>query len=168
MLRADAMGFFGATADTDLGAWFAALQTRLRHTRVICGDWSRVLTPTPLGLTSNVPSGFVTGVLLDPPYDGDLRDPDCYAVEGHKLSSDVRAWAIAHSDDPRLRIALCGYEGEHEMPDSWECVAWKAGGGYANQGGRAEENSRRERIWFSRHCLRPERDELPLFVEARR
>ena len=34
---------------------------------------------------------------------------------------------------PMLRIALCGYEGEHVMPAEWECVAWKAKGGYAGQ-----------------------------------
>jgi hypothetical protein len=48
-----------------------------------------------------------------------------------------------------LRIALCGYEGEHTMPDSWECIAWKANGGYAT----SQENSAKERIWFSPHCI---------------
>lgn len=166
MPRSDAQGDFGANADADLQTWFRALQARLRRTRVICGDWSRVLTPTPLGLTNNVPSGFVTGVLLDSPYDGDLRDKDCYAVEGHKISAEVRDWAVAHGDDRRLRIALCGYEGEHAMPDTWECVAWKAGGGYANQSGRGSINSHKERIWFSPHCLHPVRDELALYAEV--
>jgi hypothetical protein len=67
----------------------------------------------------------------------------------------VRAWALDNGDNPFLRIALCGYEGEHTMPDSWECIAWKAGGGYGSQGnGAARENAGRERIWFSPHCLR--------------
>ena len=53
------------------------------------------------------------------------------------------------------RIALCGYEGEHPMPASWECVAWKASGGYGAQGdGDGSKNSQRERIWFSPHCLK--------------
>jgi DNA adenine methylase len=43
----------------------------------------------------------------------------------------VREWAIANGGNPKLRIALCGYEGEHDMPKSWECVEWKAAGGYA-------------------------------------
>ena len=54
----------------------------------------------------------------------------------------------------KMRIALCGYEGEHEMPSTWETVEWKANGGYGNQAGE-NNNAARERIWFSPHCLRP-------------
>lgn len=59
--------------------------------------------------------------------------------------------------DPMLRIAVCGYEGEHEFPKDWECIAWKANGGYANQAGETpgKVNATRERIWFSPHCIRP-------------
>ena len=42
------------------------------------------------------------------------------------------------------------------MPEDWECVHWKAHGGYGSQGdaeGRGRENSQREVIWFSPHCL---------------
>ena len=46
----------------------------------------------------------------------------------------------AQGDDPLIRIALCGYEGEHDMPGSWDCVEWKARGGYGSQG----ENRARE------------------------
>jgi hypothetical protein len=70
------------------------------------------------------------------------------------VAHDVREWAIANGDNPLLRIALCGYDGEHVMPESWECVEWKAKGGYGSQGnGSGRENSGRERIWFSPHCL---------------
>lgn len=41
------------------------------------------------------------------------------------------------------------------MPDTWECVAWKANGGYGSLGnGRGRENAGRERVWFSPHCLK--------------
>ena len=56
-----------------------------------------------------------------------------------------------------MRIALCGYEGEHVMPASWECVAWKANGGYANQRTdqtQGQKNAGRERVWFSPNCLK--------------
>ena len=43
------------------------------------------------------------------------------------------------------------------MPESWECMEWKARGGYGSQGNnQARENSAKERIWFSPHCLRTE------------
>lgn len=93
--------------------------------------------------------GNPTGILLDPPYDdGNMS----YAAGGRGISAAVREWAIAHGDDPRLRIALCGYEGEHEMPDNWAVHAWKAKGGYGKSD-QAKANARRERIWFSPHCL---------------
>jgi hypothetical protein len=136
----------------NLTEWFAALSERLRRVRVCVGDWSRVLRPTPtvkLGLT---------GVFLDPPYNSAARNPAIYNHEdsGH-LAADVREWAIAHGDDPMMRIALCGYD-DFTMPDAWVPVAWKTNGGYANQGNnRGKENRHRERIWFSPHCLSPTR-----------
>jgi hypothetical protein len=60
---------------------------------------------------------------------------------------------LENADNPGLRIALCGYADEHEMP-GWTELAWKARGGYGSQGeGRGRENADRERIWFSPHCL---------------
>lgn len=130
--------------------YLGALSERLRRVRVACGDWSRVLGKSALSFDGARPCG----VLLDPPYDDGAR---VYA-EDHRVSGLVRDWALAHGDDPNLRIALCGYEGEHAMPDSWECVAWKAKGGYGSQ--RAgNNNAKRERIWFSPACLRPTKDE---------
>jgi DNA adenine methylase len=96
----------------------------------------------------------ITGILLDPPYDGDEHDIR-YRIGAIDLSADVRAWALANGENPLLRIALCGYEGEHEMPSTWECVAWKAQGGYGSTRKSGENvNARRERIWFSPACQR--------------
>jgi len=126
-------------------AWMGALAERLRRVRVCCGDWTRVLGPS-----ATVHIG-VTGVFLDPPYLADFRDPSLYGTESADVAHRVREWALEHGDNPKLRIALCGYEGEHQMPKSWQCVAWKASGGYAAAAGH-HENSARERIWFSPHC----------------
>jgi hypothetical protein len=148
-----------------LGAWMVALAERLRRVRVCCGDWTRVCGPTP-----TVKQGL-TGVFLDPPYSTEAgREGNLYAVDSGAVAHDVRAWALEHDDDPRLRIALCGYQDEHAMPDGWVSVAWKAHGGYGSQGqGRGRANALREVIWFSRHCLRPS-DRLdfdaPLVSEA--
>ncbi len=144
----------------DLPAYFATLCDRLRRVRVCCGDWTRVCGPTP-----TVKQG-ITAVFLDPPYaDTAKRTPDLYAKESATVAHDVRRWAIEHGDDPRLRIALCGYVGEHVMPESWTEWAWKAGGGYGSQSVKHDNpNARKERVWFSPHC---EPDELPLFRPAR-
>jgi hypothetical protein len=135
-----------------LHGYLAALSQRLRRVRVCCGDWERVLTPS---VTTYI---GVTGILFDPPYKHELRSR-CYAVD-QDVSADVRAWCLAHGEDPKLRIALCGYEGEHEMPDTWECVPWRAHGGYSRSA-RGRANRDAERVWFSPHCLRPS-DRLPL------
>ena len=138
-------GVHALGARTRLYDLFAALSERLRHVRVTCGDWSRICTPAVTyrhGLTA---------VLLDPPYEG------FEGVYGStSISAEVRAWAIENGERPDMRIALCGYEGEHDMPATWECVAWKAKGGYSNAAKEGNNgNSKRERIWFSPACLRP-------------
>ncbi len=140
-----------------LFAYMNELTDRLRRVRVCCGDWSRVCGPTP-----TVKLG-VTGVFLDPPYlDG--RTDALYSSDSLTVAHEVREWAIAQGDDPRIRIALCGYEGEHRMPDTWETVKWKAHGGYGSQGkNQARENSAKERIYFSPHCLRPSESLFSLF-----
>ena len=130
--------------DAGRGDLFDELQARLRSVRVCCGDWSRVCGPTPTFHNG------LTGVLLDPPYaDTADRDASLYREDSLSVAHDVRKWAIENGDNPLMRIALCGYEGEHDMPPSWECVHWKATGGYSSD----LTNSRRERIWFSPHCL---------------
>lgn len=134
-----------------LEPWFEALAERLRFVRVCCGDWQRVLGPAPTTCIG------ITGVLLDPPYsDAAGRDAGLYAQDSLDVAHRVREWAIANGNDPKLRIALCGYDTEHAMPPSWECVPWKAAGGYGGQRRKGVNvNRERERVWFSPHCLRP-------------
>ena len=139
------------TRSADLLAYMYALADRLRLVRVCCGDWARILGP------SVTFKHGVTGVFLDPPYaDTAGRDETLYSEESLVVAHDVRKWAIENGDNPLLRIALCGYQGEHELPESWECLYWKARGGYGSQSdnGNGRDNAKRERIWFSPHCLR--------------
>jgi len=103
-------------------------------------------------------------VFLDPPYaDTASRDPNLYNEESLTVAHDVREWAIEHGDDDNLRIALCGYDGEHEMPDSWTVVEWKANGGYAGLADKENVNATRERMWFSPHCLNPDGEQQLTF-----
>jgi len=141
--------------------WFLALQQRLRRVRVVCGDWQRVLGDSVLGTTKSRNSGMnPCGLFLDPPYSDEERDPDLYAQDDGSIAIKVREWAIARGDDPDLRIALCGYEGEHEMPETWTKYAWKGHRGYA---AADNENVHRERIWFSPHCLALDPPQQALF-----
>jgi hypothetical protein len=136
--------------------YFQSLADRLRYVRVCCGDWTRVC-----GAAATVTNGL-TGVFLDPPYDQSQRYSNIYSVET-QVSREVREWCLAHGDHPQMRIALCGYEGEgHETLEShgWVCVPWKTRGGYGLISKKAglykkagRENAKRERIWFSPHCL---------------
>lgn len=139
-----------------LRATIGALRDRMRRVRVCCGDWSRVCGPTPtvkLGLTA---------VFLDPPYQMGGRDDVYDQHDAHpdgrnsEVFYDVVKWAVANGNDPRMRIAVCGYAEAELFPALWDAVAWKARGGYGNQGnGRGRQNSNREMIWFSPHCLKP-------------
>lgn len=130
--------------------WFLALQARLRRVRVACGDWQRVLGDSVLGKGKNVGGRRPCAVFLDPPYSHEIRDPFLYGEDAAGVSDKVRLWALEHGDDPDLRIALCGYAGEHEMPACWTEHAWKGARGYAAEG---NDNREKERIWFSPHCL---------------
>lgn len=165
--------------------WMRRLADRLRLVRTCYGHWSRICdsdsTLARLGLT---------GVFLDPPYAIGIarvhawvahllgegpepgkagkgkksRDGNLYANDKtqdvDRLVAEVQVWCMKWGADPCIRIALCGYEGEHERLESlgWTVEAWEASGGYANQrrGGKGKaENAKRERIWFSPHTLKP-------------
>lgn len=134
---------------TRLHEVFAELSKRLRHTRVACGDWSRVVTDSVTWRHGN------TAIFLDPPYSTAGRTKDLYAHDGETIAAEVRAWCAEHGGDRRLRIALCGYEREHNDLEAqgWAKVPWKAKGGYGNQSGD-NANAAAERVWFSPHCKR--------------
>lgn len=141
----------GTPTGDSIRAYMRELAERLRRVRVCCGDWSRICGPSP-----TIKHG-ITGVFLDPPYADEAgRQEGIYSTDSGSVAHDVRTWAIEWGEHRDMRIALCGYEGEHVMPGTWECVEWKTRGGYGSQGqndsqGRA--NSRKERIWFSPYCL---------------
>lgn len=143
-----------------LKAWMQSLADRMRAVRVCCGDWMRVCkSPTTTTFHG------MTAVFLDPPYAGEAgRDNNIYRCENLTVADDVRSWCADRGDDPMMRIALCGYEGEHEDLESagWRAVAWKTQGGYGNQG-QGKANAHRERIWFSPHCV----NEKTLLTEAK-
>ena len=77
----------------------------------------------------------------------------------------MRAWCIRWGGEPLIRAAVCCYEGDgYEVlaeKHGWDCYEWETGGGYSNQrraGKGKSENAKRERIYFSRWCLREEKE----------
>jgi hypothetical protein len=137
----------GVSRKDALRAWFGELSARLERVRVASGDWSRVCGP------SVTFKHGVTAVFLDPPYSAEAGRDECYSVDDFQVAHAVRAWALDMGKRDDMRIALCGYDGEHDMP-GWSCWAWKAHGGYGSQGdGRGRDNVDRERVWFSPACL---------------
>lgn len=141
----------GTPREAGIRMYMRQLCERVVWVRVCCGDWTRVLGPTPthtLGLTA---------VFFDPPYAVAHRDTVYGEHDSRDVARDVRERYIANGNNPLLRIALCGYEDEHDMPATWDCVSWKAHGGYSVQRQRGDNGNRHsERIWFSPHCLGPE------------
>jgi|13_taG_2_1085334.scaffolds.fasta_scaffold02823_9 hypothetical protein len=141
------------------------LSQRMRRVRILCGDWSKAVQ------SGVIRYGTITGVYLDPPYsDAAKRKADLYSEDSLTVADDVRKWCAENGDDPKLRIALAGYEGEHEELEriGWAVEAWKPRGlGYASQAKHVEqgrENVNRERVWFSPHCLKARASDLPLFA----
>lgn len=139
----------GGSGTPPIQQWMQALCHRLRRVRVCCGDWTRVLGP------SVTYKHGLSGIVLDPPYAQTERDDALYAEDG-TFTEAVHAWCLANGDNPLLRIALCGYDGEYVLP-GWRCVPWKANGGMSNQNcDRDNQNKYRERLWLSPHCLEPQ------------
>lgn len=135
-----------ADRGANLMGYFCALAERLRRVRVCCGDWLRVMAP------SVTRTHGVTAVFLDPPYGVEDRDK-VYNHDSLNVAGDVRAWCVANGHDVKLRVALCGYDGEHNVLErfGWTKSRWKAVGGYGAVNPE-NENAKRERIWFSPHC----------------
>jgi site-specific DNA-adenine methylase len=140
------------TGYSEINSYLEILAKRLRYVKVLCGDWKRPLAGG--SIKQNLPAA----IFLDPPYlQGDID----YS-EGHRgLGDEVREWCIENGTHPDLRIALCGYEGDHNELEElgWTTFEWKTNGGYGktSKGGstKGKENRFRERIWFSPHCLNP-------------
>jgi DNA adenine methylase len=123
--------------------YFRNLKAELSEVVVCCCDWTSVLTRCVLG-----DEGEPCAIFLDPPYKDFGR---CYGrYHDNLVSARVRAWAVENGTNKRLRIILCGYDSEHEMPDDWSVYCWDHPKGMSKNG----ENVGRERVWCS-PAIRP-------------
>lgn len=147
-----------------LTSYMRALAERMTRTTVLCGDFERALRP------SVVLPDRMCGVFLDPEYDG---FEGVYADKADEQAGAFRRctrWVhdAVSTDLTRgnLRVILCGYDGDFEVPKpwtpsrgrfkgttlTWETVAWKSSG-YGERSEQGKTNQARERIWCSPHCL---------------
>ncbi|NIP95991.1 MAG: hypothetical protein GWO24_22155, partial [Akkermansiaceae bacterium] len=90
--------------------WMRHLSARLRHVRIVNGDWTRVVT-SGAAWTLPVRQGKgPAGIFLDPPYDNNERSNGLYGHDDGTVAADCRHWALEHGDDPKWRIVLAGFD----------------------------------------------------------
>jgi len=147
---------------TVLVEWFQHLAQRLRWVRIVNGDWTRVVTGGAINsLPVRMKKGGCAGIFLDPPYaDTAGRDPHVYTHDSPVVAHAVREWALAHGNEPKWRIVMAGFEGEHGdafTAAGWREVEWfKQGylsGGMGNVKANGTHQQGRERLWLSPNCL---------------
>ena len=144
----------------ELRRWFEFLSARLRHVRILNGDWKRAVTG---GASKTLPvrQGGVCGIFLDPPYADTAGRAAVYGqTEDFAVAHAVREWALKAGSDPQYRIVMAGYDGEHgdEFERAgWRTVEWFKGGwlkgGMGNQDEDEGNQQDRERLWCSPHCV---------------
>jgi len=120
--------------------YVVALSERLRNVQVFWNNFEVVA-----GKAKRPEFGTV-GILLDPPYPRRLRDFD-YDTDNADVWHRAARWAVANGDNPRCRIAVCGYndaESDALFPSAWRRFVWRRSG--------IGQNKDRECIWFSPYC----------------
>jgi len=151
----------------ELRRWFAFLSARLRHVRILNGDWRRAVTGgAAMTLPVRMQPDGAVGIFLDPPYaDTADRADGLYAHDSLSVAHDVREWAIGAAKNKKWRIVLAGFDGEHDElheRHGWRCIEWyRAGflkGGMGNTAGTDEDGTvghvqHKERLWLSPGCL---------------
>jgi hypothetical protein len=145
---------------SEVRRWFAFLSARLRHVRILNGDWSRSVT-TGAAWSLPVRQGGHAGIFVDPPYADTADRAEVYAHDSFDVAHKVREWALEAGKSERNRIVLAGYDGEHGdafARAGWREVEWFSKGflkgGMAQQGADGHQQGR-ERLWCSPHCLAP-------------
>jgi site-specific DNA-adenine methylase len=155
---------FHPTTMPRLRAWFALLQARLRHVRILNGDWSRAVT-TGASHTLSVRMGGAVGIFLDPPYAGEIRAKGLYMADDGSVATAVRQWCLKAGANPKNRIVLASFDVEHAELEQhgWRVYEWFTRDSYIAGGMGSQQH--RERLWASPHCLVPDRqpDQPSLF-----
>jgi site-specific DNA-adenine methylase len=142
-----------------LREWMHLLSARLRHVRIVNGDWTRVVTHGAAQTLAVRMSDQPAGIFLDPPYDNTERSAGIYHgdMDNGDVAAACRQWALTVADNPKWRIVIAGYDTEHQELEQhgWTVHEWFAkgflSGGMGNIDGTSQQH--RERLWASPHCL---------------
>jgi site-specific DNA-adenine methylase len=125
-------GFFRERSRGTLRQYVRRLAERLSNVTLFHGNWTR-LARCALRMRPRD-----TAIFLDPPYSkGSGRRPGLYTTDSLSVARYVKRWAVAAAK-LGVKVALCGYDGEHEMPPDWEEITWGA-----------QFGGEKERIWIS-------------------
>lgn len=131
----------GVLSQDNIPQYLESLALRLKDVKILCGDWSRCVT------NSYLPKDKPCAIFLDPPYSLEAdRDNHLYAQEDLSIAHDVRRWCVENGANLNYRIAICGYNDEHDELDqyNWKVFYWKANSW--------RDKGQREVIWFSPGC----------------
>lgn len=130
--------------------WLTWIAKRLRNVAILHGDWTR-----PLAKTFNSPDDNTTGIFLDPPYSGGVRD-QVYSSDDYNVAVAVREWCAKHGSHQNSRIILAGYSNEgHETlvtNHGWRERKWHKGKIDRKKSMKGSQGHR-ERLWLSPNCL---------------
>jgi hypothetical protein len=154
---------FHAMTMPGLIRWMQALSARLRHVRIVNGDWTRVVTT---GAAHTIPVRMgdgPAGIFLDPPYDSTIRSKGLYtaSADDGSVAAQCREWALKVGGDAKWRIVLAGYDVEHAELEQhgWTVHEWFTEGYLTGGMGNVDTSEdgghqqHRERLWASPHCL---------------
>lgn len=168
--REPGVGDYHPMTMPELRRWMHFLSARLRHVRILNGDWARCTTNGAC-INLSVRKGLgPAGVFFDPPYSAEAkRENNLYAHDDLDIAHKVREWCQERGADPRYRIVLAGFDGEHNALEEhgWTAQEWfRTGflkGGMGNTSRTQVDGEEgdlhqqgRERLWLSPHCLREE------------
>lgn len=139
-----------------------ALAKRMRYVMVLTADWRVTVNKAVAGANVAQP----VGIFFDPPYGSLSGRFQTYIKDSFDVAGDVRRFCLERGNEEWLRIALCGFVGEHdqEMLDAgWKPYYWRNTGGlsalHKNSDNKALHKRRDEVIWFSPHCLNQDQTE---------
>ena len=130
-----ASGILSPNAKDRAWEYFAELKQRLANVRICCGDYSAILTDAEV----KVPESQSVSILCDPPY---RKTGKMYATKEFDHAPLLER-CIELGKRKNVKIALCGYTGDYDMPKSWRIEEWEK-----TQGGV-------ETVWFSPGCKNP-------------